>query len=120
RVSSAGLGLGVVVLALVLRREAGGGERFDPLTATGLAAMVLLGTATPGAPGVVAALGVLLLGLARREPLLIGLAVVFEIVFLGILYYSLAASLLIKSALLMGTGAALVGAAGIIRKRGRA
>jgi hypothetical protein len=110
RLASSGIGLGVVALALAVSREAGV-PRPAPLHAVALAALALIGFATPSTPGIAAAVGVLLLGLHRRTPALVGLAVVFLIGFLTLLYYSMAASLLAKALHLMTAGAVLLVAA---------
>jgi hypothetical protein len=116
---AAAMGIAVVGLGLFILREVQrSSSRLDPLAAGGLAALALLGQATPGTPGVVVSVGVLLLAFHRREPILLGLAVLFLVGFLALLYYSLAATLLTKSLLLMGTGAALVGASVWLHRRG--
>ena len=85
--------------------------RPSPVHAATLAALALIGFVTPAVPGVAAAVGVLLLALHRRNPVLLGLAVTFLFVFLGLLYYSLAATLLSKSLHLMGAGLLLLAGA---------
>jgi hypothetical protein len=126
---AAAMGIAVVALGLVILREVQLREvqlravhrpssPLDPLAAGGLAALALLGQVTPGTPGVVVSVGVLLLAFHRREPILLGLAVLFLVGFLALLYYSLAATLLTKALLLMGTGTALVGASVWLHRRG--
>jgi len=117
RLASGGLGLATVALALHISAEAGR-SRPTPLHAAALAALALLGFATPASPGVAAAAGGLLLGLHRRNPALVALAIVFLITFLGLLYYSLAASLLVKAVLLMTAGVVLAAAAWLLHRRG--
>jgi hypothetical protein len=116
RLASGGLGLATVALALRISTEAGV-PRPTPLHAAGLGALALIGLVSPGTPGVAAAAGVLLLGLHRRNPLLAGLAIVFLIAFLGLLYYSLAASLLVKALHLVIAGTVLLAAAWRLRRK---
>jgi hypothetical protein len=110
RPAAVGLGLAAVALALLARRDLGLG-RLAPLPSVALAALALLGPATPGAPGLAGAIAVLLLALHRREPVLLGTAVVFLIAFLGAYYYVLTTTLLVKAGLLALAGAALLGGA---------
>jgi hypothetical protein len=116
RLASAGLGLGVVMLALAISAEAGV-PRPTPLRAAALAGLALLGFVTPRVPGVAAAAGVLLLGLHRRNSLLLGVAIVFLIAFLGLLYYDLETTLLAKALHLMTAGAVLVAAAWLLHRQ---
>ena len=62
-----------------------------------------------GTPGILAA--VLVLGVAfwRRNALLLGLAILFLLFFLGFYYYNLNLTLLVKSYILMGAGVILLG-----------
>jgi uncharacterized membrane protein len=110
RPAAVGLGLAAVALALLARRDLRLG-RLAPLPSVALAALALLGPATPGAPGLAGALAVLLLAVHRREPLLLGTAVVFLVAFLGAYYYVLSTTLLVKAGLLALAGAALLGGA---------
>lgn len=116
RIACAGLGLIDVALALTILREHG---RLPPppAPAIGLLVLALLGVATPGTPGLPGALGVLILGFHRRNPLLVGLASVFLVVFLGAFYYSLQATLLVKSVYLMTSGALLALGPLLVRRR---
>jgi len=116
RLASAGMGLAVVALALAIAAEAGV-PRPTPLRAAALAALALLGFVTPSAPGVAAAVGVLLLGAHRRNGLLLGLAIVFLIAFLGLLYYSLDTTLLAKALHLMAAGAVLAAGAWLLHRQ---
>jgi hypothetical protein len=59
-------------------------------------------------PGLIAALIVLFLGFQRGNRVLIGIAIVFLIVFLIAYYYHLEVTLLIKSLILMSSGIALL------------
>lgn len=72
-----------------------------------LAGCVVLLAPAVRMPGILGALIVLLLGFWRNNQLLIGLAAVFLVFYLGAYYYSLEWTLLVKSFALMGTGAIL-------------
>lgn len=61
------------------------------------------------APGIIAALLVLLLGFQRGNPVLTGLAVIFLAVFLVAFYYHLDLTLLVKSGILLISGIGLLG-----------
>lgn len=113
RVASVGLGLMVLALALQIRSELGGAlaARPGPRVALALAALPLLGIATPGAPGLSATAGAILLGFHRRSPLLVGAGITFLIAFLGLHYYNLQATLLTKSLYLIAAGLVLAGSA---------
>jgi hypothetical protein len=80
-----------------------------------LGATLLLGTFT--APGLLAAIGILVLGYHRRERLLVGLGVAAFAGFLWDFYYSLQMDLGTKSALLMASGALLLAARWILSRR---
>lgn len=81
------------------------------LSRTGLWAMgalLLLCIPAYQTPGILAAVIVLLLGRWRGNGLLLGLATLFLLFFLSAYYYNLEITLLNKSYILMGTGAALL------------
>jgi hypothetical protein len=103
RVASAGLGLLTVALVLIVRRGLNV-ARPTPAEAAGLGALALIGFATPGTPGLPAAIGALVIAFHRRSPFLLGATVLFLITFLGFFYYDLRVTLLVKSIALMGTG----------------
>lgn len=73
-----------------------------------LTAVALLVPLTSDAPGLPAALLVLVLGFRHGRRLLMGLALAFLALFLTLFYYNLNLTLLAKSFLLMGTGLALL------------
>lgn len=73
-----------------------------------LGILVALGGATLQAPGVMASLGVLVLGFRARERVLVGMAWVFLAVFLTGFYYNLDVTLLEKSGILVASGALLL------------
>lgn len=110
RPAAVGLGLAAVALALRVVRDLRLG-RLGPFESVALACVALLGPVTPGAPGLAGAIAALLLALHRREPVLLGLAVVFLVGFLGAYYYGLSTTLLVKALLLAVAGVALLGGA---------
>jgi hypothetical protein len=89
--------VGLVVLTLAVATQMGA----SPKTLLGLA---LVGVISSSAPGVMAAVLVLLLGFYRRNHTLKGLAIVFLLTFGSAYYYHLSLSLLAKSAVLMLSG----------------
>jgi hypothetical protein len=76
---------------------------------TAFAALGLLAVLTLQTPGVIATTGVLLLGFHRRNVVLLGMAVLFVVVFGVSYYYDLQLSLLAKSLALLGSGLVLLG-----------
>jgi uncharacterized membrane protein len=84
--------------------EPGGAAGVTAFASLGLTALLTLQT-----PGVIAALGVLLLGFHRRSVVLLGMAVLFILVFGVGYYYDLQLSLLAKSLALLGSGLVLLG-----------
>lgn len=73
-------------------------------------ATILLAIPAYETPGILAAVIVLLLGRWRSNGLLLGIAATFLLFFLSAYYYNLEVTLLNKSYILMGTGAALLAA----------
>jgi hypothetical protein len=104
------LGVAGLVVAVAGRRNL----RREPVVVA-LGATLLLGTFT--APGLLAAIGLLVLGYHRRERLLVGLGVAGFTGFLWHFYYALEMDLGMKSALLMASGALLLGARWILSRR---
>lgn len=104
----ASLAVLVATVAALLRREglgfASGQGR------VGLAGALILGAASIKAPGVAPAAAILVLGFANGDRVLRGLGVVALLGYLSHYYYSLQATLLAKSLLLMATGLALLAA----------
>ncbi len=76
---------------------------------TAFAALALTALLTLNTPGVIAALGVLMLGFHRRNAVLLGMAVLFILVFGVSYYYDLHMSLLAKSLALLGSGLLMLG-----------
>jgi hypothetical protein len=92
------------LLVWIIRAHHPGG--FSPLVLT--LAVVLVAVLTHDAPGVLAAVLVLVLGFHRHNRVLMGLALLALALYLGWFYYHMHLSLLNKSLLLMGTGAVLL------------
>ncbi|EPX63088.1 hypothetical protein D187_006498 [Cystobacter fuscus DSM 2262] len=84
---------------------------------TAFAALALTALLTLNTPGVIAALGVLMLGFHRRNTVLLGLAVLFILVFGVSYYYDLRMSLLAKSLALLGSGLLMLGLRLFIARR---
>ncbi len=103
------LGLTVGVFALVrgIFRDHGvtAGQPFM----AALVAVAALGAVAHDVPGIMAALGVMLLGFHRRDRGLVAVGVAFLILFGVFFYYQLDLTLLYKSAVLAASGALLLG-----------
>ncbi|HYO60146.1 DUF4401 domain-containing protein [Archangium sp.] len=112
------LGLAVVTLYSAWRvleetdSEPGGAAGVTAFASLGLTAALTLHT-----PGVIAAIGVLLLGFHRRSVVLLGMAVLFVLVFGVGYYYDLQLTLLAKSLVLLGSGLMLLGLRFFILRR---
>jgi hypothetical protein len=102
-----------VAVMLARREGAGTGSR---LAQVAVAAAIGLGLVSLGAPGLASALILLLLGFAAGNRLLLALGVLALLGFVSHFYYSLHATLLIKSGLLAVTGIALLAAYGLLRR----
>ncbi|WP_375767137.1 DUF4401 domain-containing protein [Archangium gephyra] len=104
------LGLAVVTLYSAWRvLEETDSEPGGTAGVTAFASLVLTALLTLHTPGVIAAIGVLLLGFHRRSVVLLGMAVTFILVFGVGYYYDLQLSLLAKSLALLGSGLVLLG-----------
>lgn len=114
--STALLGAGLLYLVHVLLTERGL-PPFGTFALSIYGAVVLLTLATQRAPGLIGALLVLLLGFRRGNRLLMGMALLFLAIFLSAYYYHLALSLLMKSAVLAGSGAVLLGLRWLLLKQ---
>lgn len=104
------LGLAVVTLYSAWRvLEETGVETGGVAGVTAFATLALLALLTFRTPGVIATAGVLLLGFHRRSEVLLGMAVVFTLIFGLSYYYDLQLTLLAKSLALLGSGLVLLG-----------
>jgi hypothetical protein len=86
----------------------------EPLTLAVLAALALGVVSTPG---LLAAIGLMVLGYALDDRIVLGLGTLFVPVFIIVFYYDLALDLGVKSYMLMGTGAVLLVARWLLSRR---
>jgi hypothetical protein len=106
----ASAGLAALLLLLLLRIATEWGVSTGPaLLLPTAAAVAAVGTLTRSMPGVVGALVLLVLGHDRRRPLVAALATALLLGFLAAWYWSLHATLAMKGATLVATGALLLG-----------
>lgn len=89
--------------------------REEPLIVAVVATVALAAVTTPG---VLAAIGLMVLGYARRDSLLLTMGVAFFPTFLVVFYYELETSLLTKSYILIASGAVLLAARAFLNRRG--
>jgi hypothetical protein len=108
------IALGLGLLGLVVWTARKENLRREP-AALALAATVLLGLFT--APGILAAMGLLVLGYARREGFLVGLGALSLAGFIVMFYYDLDINLGIKSAVMAGSGLVLLLSRTVLAKR---
>ncbi|MBW3595640.1 MAG: DUF4401 domain-containing protein [Planctomycetes bacterium] len=96
---------------------AGGWDRFreEPLVVAVVATVCLAAVTTPG---VLAAVGLLVLGYARRDPYVLGMGTAFFPAFIVVFYYEMETDLLAKSWILMASGAVLLAARWYLGRRG--
>jgi hypothetical protein len=106
--------LALGLLGLVVQTAGKENLRKEPV-ALALAATVLLGLFT--APGILAALGLLVLGYARREGLLVGLGAAALAAFVVMFYYDLDLDLGTKSAVMAGSGLLLLATRAVLVRR---
>jgi len=106
-VTTIGITLALVLLMLAILDEQGT-PRQSPKALVYLASVVVLGALTLSSPGIVAGAAVLALGFDRRNPILIGVAACFLLVFGSVYYYSLHLTLLEKSGVLAASGMLLL------------
>jgi hypothetical protein len=89
--------------------------REEPLMVAVIATVCLAAVTTPG---VLAALGLLVLGYARRDALLLAMGTAFFPAFIVVFYYEMETSLLTKSYVLLASGAVLLAARWFLNSRG--
>lgn len=114
-VGSAILALTVVVVELRVLRQVRG--RLDAVAWGTVVGTLLVAAMTAQVPGLLAALVVMLLGVHRREPLLLGEGVVAFVFFVGWYYYALELTLLQKSIALVVSGGVLLAGAWFLSLR---
>lgn len=103
------LGITAALVALVWHIVDEHGASHDSAKSfAALAGVVALGAGALHSPGIVAGAAVLVLAFDRRNPVLIGMAVIFLVVFGSVFYYSLNLTLLEKSGVLVGSGVLLL------------
>jgi uncharacterized membrane protein len=98
--------LGVLILSVLEEHDI---PLANGLTFGALAAALALALGTLSSPGIIAGIMVLLLGFDRRNAVLVGLSVVYLLVFGSMYYYSLQLTLLEKSGVLVGSGLLFLG-----------
>jgi hypothetical protein len=110
------LALAAAMIALIAW-AAGGPEKLksEPLALASLGS-VMLGALS--APGILLSIGLMTLGYARRDRLLVVIGIVLTPVFIAMFYYSLNLNFLWKSAVLIATGGVLLGGRALMRYRG--
>ena len=92
----------------------------SPIAFAALLGVIALGAGALSSPGIVASAAVLTLAFDRRDPVLLGMAVVFVIVFGAAYYYNLDLTLLQKSGVLAGSGLLLLAIRSRVVPRGAA
>lgn len=107
--------LAVGILVLLWWAADGAWDFFSEAEMIVLAAVVVLAVLTT--PGVLAAIGLLVLGHVLSDRLIIALGVLFLPLFLGYYYYDLNVSLLAKSGILAGSGLVLLAARYLLGSR---
>ena len=108
RLTTVGITLALLGLVWSIVREQGTAPSSTTAFAA-LAGVAVLGASTLSSPGIIAGAAVLVLAFDRRNRVLLGLAIVFLLVFGSVYYYSLHLTLLEKSGVLAGSGALLLG-----------
>ena len=99
------LGITAALVALILAvLDEHDTPRQSGLTFSSVVAAVALGLGTLSSPGIVAGIAVLLLAFDRRNAVLLGLSILYLLVFGSMYYYSLNLTLLEKSGVLVGSG----------------
>jgi uncharacterized membrane protein len=106
-----------VLIVVVWKLLAQAGAQLPHRSAVGgLAMAVLIGAVSCKAPGISAALTVVLLGYAAGNRVLAGLGIAAMVAYVFAYYYSLEATLLFKSGLLAATGVALLAVRALLLK----
>lgn len=103
-------GITFALLALVWKIvDEHGAPHGSRASVAALAGVAALGFGAWSSPGLVAGIAVLILAFDRRDVVLLGLAVLYLLVFGSVYYYSLELTLLQKSGVLVGSGLLLLG-----------
>jgi Domain of unknown function (DUF4401) len=107
RATTIGIMIGLTLLVWKIGDEQGESSNRST-TFAALAGVVALGLTTLSSPGIIAGAAVLTLAFDRRDRVLLGMGVIFLLVFGSVYYYSMHITLLEKSGVLAGSGALLV------------
>lgn len=86
----------------------------EPLLVAVIATLALSAVATPG---VLAAIGLMVLGYARRDATLLGIGITFFPIFIVVFYYELETTLLVKSWIMAATGGVLLATRAYLTRR---
>ena len=111
RITTIGLTLGLVALVWNIMDELGEAQN-STIAFAAVSGAVILGAGALSSPGIVAGIAVLILAFDRRNVVLLGMAVLFLLVFVAAYYYNLDLTLLEKSGVLAGSGLLLIGIRG--------
>jgi hypothetical protein len=114
--ASLSVAVALVVLVLAVAREHHASFTSEPVLVA-LGAVLVLGAVMLKSPGVLAALYVAALAFHRRSPLMLGLAILSLAVFLGNFYFRMELTLLLRSVVLLASGALLLGLREYVRRR---
>ncbi len=114
--ASVSVALALLVLVFALAREQSAPVTSEPVLVA-LTAAVVLGAVMLRSPGVLAALYVAVLAFHRRSPVMLGLAMLFLVVFLVNFYFRMEVTLLSRSLVLLASGALLLGLREYVRRR---
>jgi hypothetical protein len=114
--ASVSIGVALVVLVVAIAREKKAPLSAEPVLVA-LLSVALLSAVMLKAPGVLAGLFVASLAHHRRAPVMLGLALVFEVVFLTSYYVELELSLLVRALVLMASGALIFAVREYARRR---
>jgi len=107
RLITIGITVGLVALVWAIIHEHGAALNSGKAFAA-LAGVMALGVGTLSTPGIVAGAAVLVLAFDRRDRVLLGMGVIFLLVFGSVYYYSMHITLLEKSGVLAGSGVLLL------------
>lgn len=106
RVTTVGLAVALLLLARAILEEQESRGRAGAFAA--YTAIVVLALTTLGTPGIVAGAGVLTLAFDRRDRVLLGMGIVFLLLFGAVYYYNMNLTLLEKAGVLAGSGLLLL------------
>jgi hypothetical protein len=103
------IGITLALIALIWSiDEEHGTSHTSAASIAGITGAAALGAGSLSSPGIVAGVTALMLAFDRRNPVLLGIAVLFLLVFGSVYYYSMELTLLEKSGVLVGSGLLLL------------